>query len=234
MIPFGYRLIGGIGVGAALDVAYGNKDLDVGDRAAQGAGFGAIAGVAAPLAWEASKKLPNLGWSFGKGIASSSQSRFSYLRTKGLGVGQAFLGSYGGRFAFAGAGAALGAMIDSDHRERGAVIGAGVGFAARSAMHGISLYNKLATPWLKVGEKKFLRPGKWMFLGGVSALAVGAGLMTHHDRESQAVYNPATGYDATDPGVEEDYQHTGYSARMAVMQAGGGVVLGAHRGRHGS
>lgn len=114
--------------------------------------------------------------------------------------------------------------MDSDDHKRGALIGAGVGVAARLAITGPSVYRGLMRARqlgpLKVTAKPILAMG-------LSAMAFAAGsYLQSRQVTAEATYNPVTDYDEAAPG-------SGVRERMNAMNANGSLVFGAHARRRG-
>jgi len=237
---------------------FGNPDQPIEDRLATGAilgaGVGAVAGTAggrrvAWLAGEGGLATAKFGAKQYWGRASST---YAGLRRSEVGALSGAFHAYGTRSAFTAVGAVIGAASAGEgHRTRGAAIGAAAGFGVRSAVAGVEMYSNMA----RVGGKKGIRvlsaqvpnmkmfgamrgkriptpiPGAPVFIGGLAAIAFGAGLaMRQDDDVMQAAYNPAGGYDEYPDGAAPD---TGIRERLRAIGADGDVALGAHRMRHG-
>jgi hypothetical protein len=215
----------GAAAGAGFQSVYGDDSRPLGDRMTEGVVGGAtIAALANPSAMDmlkgigrASYRAPGMagkaGWSYGSGMAKN----FSNLNKAGVPAWKAGLHSFGRAPVLMGAGAAVGAAIDSDDRKRGAMIGAGVGAAARLAIAAPQAWKQVAgNPIKKLG-----------FIGGLSAIAYAGGeYMSQAPPSAEAERDIDGGYNERAPG-------SGVKDRLAAMGATGDVVFGAHARRRG-
>ena len=214
---FGERMMLGGAAGAALSAGFGPSGTPLEDHLKYGTGFGAVAGIAAPLAWRAAR---NSGASVLKTAANVSVKhvenmfvRFDNLRGAGKSRYEAALHGFGTFPAFIGGGAAIGAMVGGP---QGALIGAGVGAVARPVLHAASAYNN------QLGKIPLART---FAVTGLSALAAAAWMSRSNPDRVDTGYYDDTGEAQTAPGR--------VSGRLNTIGASGDMVFGMHRGRHG-
>lgn len=221
------RLWLGAAAGAAYQGIFGDKNTDFGQRMTEGVVAGAMVGAITnpKYVYDSVKAVGGLA---GKaaGAAASSYGRgmwrnFDSLATAGVPMWKAGLHSFGRLPVLMGAGAAIGAMVDSDDRKRGAMIGAGAGVAARLAITGPAVWKKFSkNPMRKMGA-----------IAGLSALAFAGGsyLASKTQAQAEAVRAIDGGYEEQAPGTYK----AGLKERLESIGAHGHMVFGAHNKRHG-
>jgi hypothetical protein len=213
-------LLGGA-AGAALAARYGDADTPLMDRMQSGGLAGAGVGFAAPLATAAANrwgrgavlKAANAPFNHLKGMSR----RYQALLKSGKSQSYAALHGLGTFPAFIGAGAGIGALVGSqfDAPGTGGAVGVAAGAVARPLFHAGAAYGKLA-------RVPFARSAA---ITGLSALAASAWMM-HSDPE-----HVDTGY--YDDAGEAQSSTGRINDRLDAIGAGGDLVFGMHRGRHG-
>ena len=221
MFSAGTRLGFGAAAGAAAAARFGPDDTPLTDRLSYGAAAGAGLGLAAPAAWNATRR-------YAPGTARRAfdhfagvPARYNSWRAAKKGVFESGARSLG-TVPLMGIGAALGGLIgratdrDGEHSgmEKGAVIGAAAGALVKPVL-------KTKSAWSALSKIPF---GRTLAVTGVSALAAGAWMARSQPAQRDMAVPDAAGQMQIVSGVRD---------RLDMMGATGNVVLGMHSGRHG-
>ena len=211
-VPWQYRLLGGAVAGGAIGLTSKDPDVSFGDKIAKGLFVGATLGLGAGAIVKGAGGLATVSERAGRAAVMNKVSAVQSQGFKALmKPGTLMLGG-----AIAGA-----AIAPKGHRTTGAMIGAGVGFAAIPAMN---LYK---------GAKMIGKvPGATtatLMAASAGAIAASAVLGNGGPFQAGSVGEPV-------PGGMIDYapMSGNMQDRMFAMNASGDIVLGLHGRQHGS
>ncbi len=209
-IPWRWKLLAGTVGGAAIGASSKDDNLTFGQKVARGMAIGGVGAFGSGMLLRAAGHGTEAMTSIGRAVVTN---KFSEVKLQGLKAlmkpGTLMLG-----------GAAAGAIIAPEgHKTQGALIGGGLGLAARPVKGFLNAWNAM-------GNVKGLQT---VALLTTSAVAVSAaGIFSRGTVEGQG---------ATTSGIGGtiDYEPLSGSMkdRMLAMNATGDIVLGLHGRQHG-
>jgi len=207
----GDRIVLGAAGGAAANAFLGDKKKPLTERlkrgALWGAGAGAFVGLTSRVAGMAGEGVYK-GVKYAVPTGGKSLGKYAAGRVAAFRGGAGYYRSFGTYPVFMAGGAALGAYMSPDSRMKGAAIGAMGGAGIKTLAEVGMFYNKASFP---------VRAGM-LAAGTVGAFGI-----------ASALQEPPTS--AETPSYEETTQGSMLD-RVRSINAQGGIVLGAHRGRH--
>lgn len=234
-------------VGGA-SVGYHHDDGDPVDRTVAGGLFGAALGYGAfsvgrrlalsSAVRQSVKSSHKNVWNWAKNYAKTNAEAYSKFVAAGDSKVAAFHKTFGNKTLYTLAGAGIGAAMDPDgDHVRGALIGAGAGYLARSAYslgrfyngpeRGVTSYLKahgISDKYAELGGALVGTPWKLGLVAAGSAAAGMAGTMSPHPEVEMEANTTETGSSPIPAG-------SGVRERMSLIGADGSIVFGLHNKR---
>lgn len=213
-VPWRWRLLGGAGAGAVIGAMSNDEDLTIGEKISRGALVGTGLGLGAGFALRGAGAMGAAGEGIGKMALTGKAAEMKALGAKNS--WKALMKP--GTLALAGA-AAGAAIAPPGHRGTGALVGAGLGFAAKPAMSMYKGYEKLGNVY----------GAQTTAIMAAATVPLAASVMFGHATPT------ATGSAVPGIGGTIDYEPMSGNMqdRMVAMNATGDIVLGLNGRRHG-